>query len=185
MNIYLLVRFFFPKLRSKNIIEFGAWRGGNALFMAILLRELYPDARVFALDTFEGMPVTDKRVDAHNAGDFGDVNLDEIRATTSRLGLANIEFVKGRIEDTAEDLYARTSPFALAHIDVDLYSAVKFAQDSVWQQIVPGGYIVYDDATVSSCIGATQAVEELIIERKAHCEQIWPHFVFRAPPVLQ
>ena len=43
-----------------------------------------------------------------------------------------------------------------------------------------GGYVAYDDADVSSCIGATQAVEELIIERRIHCEQIWPHFVFRA-----
>jgi hypothetical protein len=43
-----------------------------------------------------------------------------------------------------------------------------------------GGYLVYDDAHISSCIGATQAVEELIMERRVHCEQIWPHFVFRA-----
>ena len=38
----------------------------------------------------------------------------------------------------------------------------------------------YDDGEVSSCLGATQAVEELIMERHLHSEQIWPHFVFRA-----
>lgn len=30
--------------------------------------------KVFALDSFEGMPPTDKSVDAHNKGDFSDTN---------------------------------------------------------------------------------------------------------------
>ena len=70
-------------------------------------------------------------------------------------------------------------PFGLAHIDCDIYSAVKYCQDTMWDQMCKGGYLVYDDALVSSCIGATQAVEELIMERRVHCEQIWPHAVFR------
>jgi hypothetical protein len=48
--------------------------------------------------------------------------------------------------------------------------------------MVPGGYMVFDDATVSSCLGATEAVESLLIRRDGlSSEQIWPHFVFRAP----
>ena len=43
-----------------------------------------------------------------------------------------------------------------------------------------GGYVVFDDATVSSCIGATEAVEDLLIRRDGlNSEQIYPHFVFR------
>ena len=42
-----------------------------------------------------------------------------------------------------------------------------------------GGYLVYDDADYLTCLGATEAVEELIRDRNMHCEQIWPHFVFR------
>ena len=45
-----------------------------------------------------------------------------------------------------------------------------------------GGYYVFDDATVSSCIGATEVVEDLVIRRDGlNSEQIYPHFVFRAP----
>ena len=48
--------------------------------------------------------------------------------------------------------------------------------------MVPGGYLAFDDATVSSCLGATEAVESLLIRRDGlNAEQIWPHFVFRAP----
>jgi len=44
-----------------------------------------------------------------------------------------------------------------------------------------GGYLVFDDATTSSCIGATEAVENLLIRRDAlSSEQIYPHYVFRA-----
>jgi hypothetical protein len=46
--------------------------------------------------------------------------------------------------------------------------------------MVDGGYVVFDDATVSSCIGATEAVEDLLIrDGSMNSEQIWPHYVFR------
>jgi hypothetical protein len=44
----------------------------------------------------------------------------------------------------------------------------------------PGGYVVYDDATASTCIGAAQAVDERIADRRAHSEPVFPYFVFRA-----
>lgn len=43
-----------------------------------------------------------------------------------------------------------------------------------------GGYVVCDDATMSTCLGATQVVEEMIRDYGLRCEQIYPHFVFRA-----
>ncbi len=45
--------------------------------------------------------------------------------------------------------------------------------------MVQGGYIIFDDANVSSCIGATEAVEEIIQRDCMYSEQIWPHYVFR------
>jgi hypothetical protein len=43
-----------------------------------------------------------------------------------------------------------------------------------------GGYWVFDDGHISSCLGATEAIEELVIRRdRRHSEQIFPHFVFR------
>jgi predicted O-methyltransferase YrrM len=178
-NIYLILTRFLDKLADRKVIEFGSFKGGTAVFMALVLREAAPDAKVYALDTFGGMPQTDKSIDAHNAGDFGDTSLDELNRRIDALGLTNLIPVKGLFQQTFPGL-ARGVKFGLAHIDADIYSAIKYAQDAVWPRMTKGGYIVYDDADVSSCIGATQAVEELIQERRAHSEQIWPHFVFRA-----
>ncbi len=178
-NIYLLLTRFLPKLQDKNVIEFGSFKGGTAVFMALVLREVAPEATLWALDTFEGMPVTDKTIDAHGKGDFSDSSLPALNEVINQLGLTNLIPVKGLFQDTFPQISAGLK-FGLAHIDADIYSAIKYAQDAVWPHMTKGGYVVYDDADVSSCIGATEAVEELIQERRVHCEQIWPHFVFRA-----
>lgn len=180
-NIFLIIRHYFDQLEHHNIVEFGSYRGGSALFMATLLAELYPDAKVYALDTFEGMPETDQGKDLHNAGDFRDTSLDSIHAAVKRLGLSNnIVLVKGLVEDTAVATYKMAGHFGLAHLDLDIYPALKYSQDSVWPYMTKGGYLIYDDANVASCIGATQAAEELILDRKIHTEQVYPHYVFRA-----
>ncbi len=164
-------------------MEFGAFRGGNALFMARVVKALYPGIKVFAFDTFSGMPKTDSSVDAHSEGSFGNVDLAELRALAAQAGLDNIEFVPGLFEETAHSaLERRIGKVALAHFDCGIYSAVKYSYDVVKPFMLPRGYIVFDDATVSSCIGATQAAEELVIRRDGlNSEQIYPHFVFRAP----
>lgn len=175
-NLYLLLTRYLTCLPHRDVIEFGAYQGGNAIFMALVMRAVDPGAKVYALDTFEGMPDTDKSRDAHTLGDFAEADLGRLSAERDRLGLDNLILVKGRFEDTFPGLHAC---YGLAHIDCDIYSGVKYAQDAVWPKMAPGGYVVYDDASMPSCLGATEAVEELI-QTGRHTEQVWPHFVFRA-----
>lgn len=181
-NLFLLLRFFLSRFEHGNIIEFGVHRAGNVIFMAKLLSRLAPQSRIYALDTFAGMPETDPQIDAHREGDFSDVDLEEIRAYVKRIGLENIVFCPGLFQDTAEEVLREAGPIALAHIDCDIRSACVYCYETVLPAMVPGGYIVFDDATVSSCIGATEAVEECVIQRDGlFSEQIYPHYVFRAP----
>jgi hypothetical protein len=181
LNIYLLLRFFIDKIPFGHIIEYGSYRGGSAIFMAYVAQKLYPGMKVFALDSFEGMPQTDKNVDAHNAGDFSDVDYDKLQTRVEALKLDNLVLVKGFFEDTNAGVMAEAGKISLAHIDCDIAPAVKFSYEGVRPFMVNGGYIVFDDATVSSCIGATEIVEDLLIRRDGlNSEQIWPHFVFRA-----
>jgi len=180
MNIYLLLRFYLDKVPFGHIIEYGSYRGGSAIFMAYVAQKLYPGMKVFALDSFEGMPQTDKNVDAHNVGDFGDADLEQLQARVDKLKLDNLVLVKGFFEDTNNGVMAQAGKISLAHIDCDIAPAVKYSYEGVLPYMVDGGYLVFDDATVSSCIGATEVVEDLLIRRDGlNSEQIWPHFVFR------
>jgi predicted O-methyltransferase YrrM len=181
MNIFLMLRFFIGKLPFGHIVEYGAYRGGSAIFMAHVVKNLYPGMKVYALDSFEGMPETDKNVDAHNAGDFSDADFEQLQARVEELGLDNLILVKGYFEETNDTVMEQAGKIRLAHIDCDIAPAVKFSYEGVMPFMVDGGYIVFDDATVSSCIGATEVVENLLIRRDGlNSEQIWPHFVFRA-----
>ncbi len=181
MNIYLLLRLFLERLPAGNIVEYGSWRGGSAIFMAKVCQGVLPGVQVYALDTFAGMPTTDSRIDAHRGGDFSGVELDELRAYSKSVGLTNLHFRQGLFQDTVPGLLPSAGPLRLVHIDCDIRSAVAYAYEASLPQMVEGGYIVFDDSLFSSCLGATEVVEELVIRRDAlHSEQVYPHHVFRA-----
>ena len=184
INLFMLVAFYLPKLQQGHIVEFGSWKGGSAMFLAYLAMRFLPGVQVYAFDTFEGMPATDAAVDAHKAGDFGDANLAEIRQAVAAAGLTNLHLVQGRFEDTAKQTLTQAGNVSLVHIDCDIYSGVETAYDACKPHLVPGGYVVFDDPLTASCLGAFEAMEELLIQRDGlHAEQAYPHPVFRYPPL--
>lgn len=178
-NLFLIVTQFMRRLPSQNIIEFGSYHGGAAIFMACVLREVAPEAVVYALDTFNGISESDKHIDHHKVGDFADADLNRFRQLRDQHKLANLKICRGRFENSFPEIASSGIRFGMAHIDCDTYSATSYCEKSVWAQMVHGGYVVFDDADTSSCLGATEAVEDLIIRRRIHSEQAWPHFVFR------
>ncbi|MEQ8409961.1 MAG: TylF/MycF/NovP-related O-methyltransferase [Erythrobacter sp.] len=116
---------------SGNIIEYGSYSGGSAIFMALLLKEFHPGAQVYALDTFGSRPKTDKAVDMHESGKFGDANVGRIRSAADSLGLDNLHLVQGLVKDTAQSGYDEAGSFGLAHLDLDIYHPLKFAHETV------------------------------------------------------
>jgi predicted O-methyltransferase YrrM len=179
-NLFLIIKFFLRDLASQNIVEFGSFKGGSAVFMGTLLKEFYPGACVYSIDTFEGVPDILPGVDMPPQ-DFAAANLERTRRFVISAGLTNVEFVKGRVEDIGPEVCSSAGMIGLAHIDVVLYSPSVSAANAAWDYMAPGGYIIQDDATEPTCPGATQAVEELIRNKNASIEQVWPHIVFRAP----
>jgi hypothetical protein len=181
-NIYLLIKFFLPRLPFGRIVEFGSYKGGSAIFMAALAQKFLPGVQVIGFDTFGGMPNTDRAVDAHHAGSFSDVDLTELCQYVKGAGLQNLKFVKGYFEETAGATLQQQGSVAFCHIDCDIRSAVEYAYETTRPHMVPGGYWVFDDPLVADCVGAAEAVEDLLIRRDGlNSEQLYPHYVFREP----
>jgi predicted O-methyltransferase YrrM len=180
-NLFLLIARYLPSLPPGHIIEFGSYRGGSAFFMAELAAKYLPGTMVYALDTFAGMPSTDSGIDRHSPGDL-QADFAEAAAAKDQFGLTNLRLIKGPFNETAPSILEEAGSLRLAHIDCDIYDSVLYAYDACRRFMVPGGYLVFDDATAPSCLGATEAVEEAVIRRDGLLsEQIWPHHVFRAP----
>lgn len=181
VNLFILIKFFLPRLPAGHIVEFGSFRGGSAIFMAVVANELCPGTKVFGFDSFAGMPPTDGQRDIHNAGDFSAVSVEEVRQFAADAGVHNLELVEGMFEDTVPTVLPSIGPLRLSHIDCDLFDAIALSYDGSKAQMVPGGYMLFDDPLEATCLGGLEAVESLVIRRDGlHAEQAFPHLVYRA-----
>jgi predicted O-methyltransferase YrrM len=180
-DIFLILKYFLPAIPHGHVIEFGCFRGGMAMMMASICKDVLPGVHVYALDTFRGMPEVDPVVDFVKTDSFKvKVDYAETVEFAAKNGLDNLTFVEGRFEDTAVSILDAAKKIAFVHIDCDIRSAVAYAYEVVKPYLVDGAYIVFDDATGAGFIGATEVVEEFVIRRdRMHSEQIYPHFVFR------
>lgn len=179
-NLFLILKYGWSGLEG-DIFEFGSYRGGSAAFIAYIVRALGRKSRVYAFDTFEGLPATDEKRDLHSAGDFRDADLAGFRAFIASERLQDILLpVAGLFERTLPAILDARPAMALVHIDCDIYEPIKYLLGACEPHYETGGYIVFDDPLFSSCIGAFDAMaEHLLRERSLLPEQVYPHLVFR------
>lgn len=55
INIFLIMKYCLKDIPSGNIVEFGSYKGGQAIFMSHVARKLLPTVKVYAFDTFKGI----------------------------------------------------------------------------------------------------------------------------------
>jgi O-methyltransferase len=82
--------------------------------------------------------------------------------------LDNIEILTGLFpEDTGHKV--ENLKFRLCHIDVDVYQSAKDVAEWIWERLVPGGMIVYDDyggdttPGIARYVDAQLALEDRIV----------------------
>jgi O-methyltransferase len=179
---------------SRNIpgdfVECGVWRGGSAFLMAELLQRAGIQGRaVWLFDSFEGMPeptVPDgeaakeyvERVDSPSYFDNFRASLEEVTENAARLGLSSYtRLVKGWFENTLPEFRERIGKIALLRIDCDWYESVNCRLENLYDQVVDGGFIVFDDYYAFD--GCAVAVHEFLGRRHIpyRLETLAPDFV--------
>ena len=141
--------------------ECGVYRGGTAMLLAE--RFLPAAARPLRLfDTFEGMPETDAARDWHKAGDFSDTSIEAVR---SRVKRDFVHFYRGLIPETFCGL--ESARISFAHVDLDIYTAVRASCEFIFPRLCVGGFMVFDDYGFPTCPGARSAVDEFFLGRSA------------------
>jgi O-methyltransferase len=142
-----------------EFFECGVYRGGTAYLLAEILSTT--TKRLALFDTFSGMPGTDAEKDLHRAGDFDNTTLASVQRYLSRF--RNITYHPGLLPATFEGF--EQTAIAFAHIDLDIYEAIRAATAFVYPRLVKGGVVLYDDYGLPSCPGARLAVDEFFSDK--------------------
>jgi predicted O-methyltransferase YrrM len=150
-----------------DIVECGAARGGSAALMALTLRQLRVSRRIWLFDTFAGLPAPSQEDPDFDIADLFTGTcvgpLEEVRAMFERLGISdNAVFVKGLFQDTLPT--SSVTPIAVLHIDGDWFESVKTCLESLYDRVVPGGIIQFDDYGYWQ--GARKAVDDFLKQRR-------------------
>lgn len=144
-----------------DIAEVGVWIGS----VGIIFGEIFKHKNIYLFDTFTGIPYSNEFDNIHKAGDFGykDRNplnfssFEEVKETLSKYN--NISIHKGIFpHETCKFIYNKK--FSLVHLDVDVYKSYKESLDFFYPRMVDNGLILLDDYGISSCEGATKAINE-------------------------
>ncbi len=122
-----------------NIIEFGTWKGHSIrtirdeLWMSRIWDSKQRGKRIFACDSFEGLP---EEYEGLPAGNFA----------TPVPRLTGIRIVKGFFEDSlTPELAKEVGQVSLAHLDADLESATTTALNWLTPLLHPGSVLVFDE----------------------------------------
>ena len=147
-----------------GIIEVGVWRGGTGALMAMSSQRAGAGGPVYLCDTFEGVVKAGLHDTFYKGGEHADTTRHIVEDLVRSLGLTNVSILKGIFPEETAELIESRERFRLCHIDVDVYSSSRDVMTWVWDRMVRGGVVVYDDYGFSLCEGITRYVNEQIME---------------------
>jgi O-methyltransferase len=160
-----------------DLIETGAWRGGACIFMRAILAAHGDTSRtVWVADSFQGLPAPDADAYPADAGgslheiDHLAVSVEQVQANFRRYGLLDeqVRFLPGWFRDTLPA--APMERLAVLRLDGDLYESTMLALDSLYPKVSPGGYVIVDDYSLTTCraavddFRAARAISEPLVQ---------------------
>jgi O-methyltransferase len=131
------------KALDGDLVELGVFKGHTTLFCAEYVDFAAWPKTWFLYDTFDGIPEDqlDKGWDRTNHIYKGTFSFEEVRDRFAHV--SNISVIKGRVPE----VLAETCPERIAFLHVDLNNATAEIQalDALFDKLVPGAAIVFDD----------------------------------------
>jgi len=150
-----------------DIIELGSYKGGNAIMIAKFLKQIGSKKKVYACDTFSGIPEEDSNVkDIADMGYFSDTNLDAVKKKLKKYDVFNVKLVIGDFRNTLPKL--DKEKFSLVFIDCNIFSSAKLAINFSYPRLVKDGvlfshcYCAPKGKGSTSLWGETYAVKEYL-----------------------
>jgi hypothetical protein len=151
-----------------HIFELGVYKGASLVRLATYRDALENDysRKIVGFDAFGDFPTErlELKEDLHFIDGFENLGGEglkerEVSSILESKGFENFELVKGNVFDTLPN-YLNKNPetrIAFLHLDMDVKEPTDFALEQLYDRIVPGGLIVFDD--YNSVAGETISVD--------------------------
>jgi len=149
-----------------DIIELGVWAGPTTLAMARYLKDYDIDKKIYACDTFEGLPHDGHKWEPDLAKGDSAVSQDVFWENITKAKLEDyVITVKGKVEDTLADVI-KGKRFCFAVLDMDLYAPTSFAVRLLQDKVVVGGAMGFHDYGYRECPGIKIVVDKEIDQER-------------------
>jgi len=168
---------------DSKVLEVGAYQCGTTIFIAQLCRELNKKIKIYACDTFEGMPsaTTQDKKDPifYDSGLFTDNPLRTVQENIrNQKSEKSIELVKGDVVETLPKL--KDINFGLVFLDTDQYKGTKVGLEFLKGQTSPFPDVIVDDTTLS---GVNLAIDEFLDNDSPYIRKnLSTNFDYLVPP---
>lgn len=173
-NVYELSVKIEKKKISGTFVECGTWKGGCSAIMGAIAHRYKSGRKTWYLDSFEGMPKPSENDTDNPEEIMGDAlkastsDVEELIFNKLRLPKKNNFIVKGWFQDTFPKIKNEIGEIALLRLDADWYEATLYCLRELYDQVVYGGYIIFDD--FARWEGCRKAVREFIKEKNINPE---------------
>lgn len=164
-----------------HIFELGVYKGASLVRFATFRDALENDfsRKIVGFDAFGTFPTRQLQTEDdlkfvkrfENVGGDG-LEEAQVRNVLESKGFENFELVKGNVFDTLPH-YLRANPetrIALLHLDMDVKEPTDFALEHLYERIVPGGIIMFDD--YNAVAGETISVDQFISKKRLKLEKL-------------
>ena len=164
-----------------DIIEFGVYRGQGLMTWANLLEARAIGNRtktVYGFDNWRGFTGFSEEDGSESEGagkNLGGFDPSSFKSELSNLisifdkdrfipWKKRIKLIDGQVEETIHT-FLKDNPglrFSLVHFDMDLYLPTKVALEAIYDHVVSGGVIIFDEYAIPDWPGETKAVDQFL-----------------------
>ena len=164
---------------SGHVVECGVFKGTSLIRFATFREVLESpfSRKVIGFDAFGAFPSQEDELDSmfvkrFEAAAGHGIEVEELNRVLAHKGIRNVELVKGDILRTVPE-YVRDHQelkIALLHIDTDVYRPAVAILQHLFDRVVRGGLVVFDD--YGEVAGETRAVDEFFAGRSTRLQKL-------------
>jgi hypothetical protein len=162
-----------------HVVECGVYKGASLIRFSTF-REIMESPfsrKIIGFDAFGKFPGQENAADQAFVERFeregGDgISKEELQKSFALKSLSNIELIQGDMCDTIPH-YIEAHPelkIALLHVDVDVYKPTAVILKNLYDRVVKGGIIVFDD--FGTVAGETKAIDEFFADHDVRIEKL-------------